>query len=172
MNYKFRNDLLESNKEFNLLFNKLMNEGKISNFDDVIWNIIEKDKTPIRMGKDVFVFKDLFLKDLTSGRCKTCTYELVMLLDHLGYDVKAVYCYNKYFKGTIGSKNGGHWYVEASIDDKLYEIDTSLMIISNGYFKKFGYKFAEKFSIRDLFIRNEDLMKYYDLMEVEWGYEL
>ena len=56
MNYKFRNDLLESNKEFNLLFNKLMNEGKISNFDDIIWNIIEKDKTPIRMGKDVFVF--------------------------------------------------------------------------------------------------------------------
>lgn len=172
MNYKFRNELLESNKEFNLLFNKLMNEGKISNFDNVIWSIIERDKTPIRMGKDVLTFKDLFLKDLTSGRCKTSTYELVMLLHQLGYDVKAVYSHNKYLKGTIGSKAGGHWYIEASIDGKLYEIDTSLMIISNGYFKKLGYKSIERFSMKDLFIRNEDLMKYYDLMEVERNYKL
>ncbi len=168
---KFRNDLL-SNKEFNLLFNNLMNEGKISDFDSVVWNIIEKDKTPIRMGSEVLSFKDLFLRDLTSGRCKTCTYEFVMLLHQLGYDVKAVYCHNKYLKGTIGSRDGGHWYVEVIIDGKLYQIDTSLMIISNGYFKYLGHKSLERFSMRDLFIRNEDLMKYYDLMEVERNYEL
>lgn len=163
---KFRNDLL-SNKEFNLLFNNLMNEGKISDFDNVVWNIIEKDKTPIRMGSDVLSFKDLFLKDLTSGRCKTCSYELVMILKYLGYTAKAVYCNNKYFKGTIGSRDGGHWFVEAFIDGKLYQIDTSLMIISNGYFKYLRYNVVEEKSLEELFNMNNDLISYYNNMSIE-----
>lgn len=167
MNYEFRNNLLQTNEEFKTIFNKLKSENKITDYTREIWSIIEKDKTPIKMQNNIFTLKDLFEKNLTSGRCRTCAYELVMLLNKLGYFANAVYCMNKYIKGTIGSKGGGHWYVEAYINGKVTQIDTSLMIISNGNFNLLGYEIIEKETLNDILRKNIDLRTYYDNMVIE-----
>ncbi len=167
MNYEFRNNLLQTNEEFKTIFNKLKSENKITDYTREIWSIIEKDKTPIKMQNNILTFKDLFEKNLTSGRCRTCAYELVMLLNKLGYFANAVYCMNKYIKGTIGSKGGGHWYVEAYINGKVTQIDTSLMIISNGNFNLLGYEIIEKETLNDILRKNIDLHTYYDNMVIE-----
>lgn len=119
------------------------------------------------MQNNILTFKDLFEKNLTSGRCRTCAYELVMLLNKLGYFANAVYCMNKYIKGTIGSRGGGHWYVEAYINGKTTQIDTSLMIISNGNFNLLGYEIIEKETLNDILRKNIDLHTYYDNMVIE-----
>lgn len=167
MNYEFRNNLLQTNEEFKTIFNKLKSENKITDYTREIWSIIEKDKTPIKMQNNILTFKDLFEKNLTSGRCRTCAYELVMLLNKLGYFANAVYCMNKYIKGTIGSRGGGHWYVEAYINGKVTQIDTSLMIISNGNFNLLGYEIIEKETLNDILRKNIDLHTYYDNMVIE-----
>lgn len=167
MNYEFRNNLLQTNEEFKTIFNKLKSENKITDYTREIWSIIEKDKTPIKMQNNILTFKDLFEKNLTSGRCRTCAYELVMLLNKLGYFANAVYCMNKYIKGTIGSRGGGHWYVEAYINGKTTQIDTSLMIISNGNFNLLGYEIIEKETLNDILRKNIDLHTYYDNMVIE-----
>lgn len=167
MNYEFRNNLLQTNEEFKTIFNKLKSENKITDYTREIWSIIEKDKTPIKMQNNILTFKDLFEKNLTSGRCRTCAYELVMLLNKLGYFANAVYCMNKYIKGTIGSRDGGHWYVEAYINGKVTQIDTSLMIISNGNFNLLGYEIIEKETLNDILRKNIDLHTYYDNMVIE-----
>ena len=167
MNYEFRNNLLQTNEEFKTIFNKLKSENKITDYTREIWSIIEKDKTPIKMQNNILTFKDLFEKNLTSGRCRTCAYELVMLLNKLGYFANAVYCMNKYIKGTIGSRDGGHWYVEAYINGKTTQIDTSLMIISNGNFNLLGYEIIEKETLNDILRKNIDLHTYYDNMVIE-----
>ena len=167
MNYEFRNNLLQTNEEFKTIFNKLKSENKITDYTREIWSIIEKDKTPIKMQNNILTFKDLFEKNLTSGRCRTCAYELVMLLNKLGYFANAVYCMNKYIKGTIGSRDGGHWYVEAYINGKVTQIDTSLMIISNGNFNLLGYEIIEKETLNDILRKNIDLHTYYDNMLIE-----
>lgn len=167
MNYEFRNNLLQTNEEFKTIFNKLKSENKITDYTREIWSIIEKDKTPIKMQNNILTFKDLFEKNLTSGRYRTCAYELVMLLNKLGYFANAVYCMNKYIKGTIGSRGGGHWYVEAYINGKTTQIDTSLMIISNGNFNLLGYEIIEKETLNDILRKNIDLHTYYDNMVIE-----
>lgn len=167
MNYEFRNNLLQTNEEFKTIFNKLKSEKKITDYTREIWSIIVKDKTPIKMQNNILTFKDLFEKNLTSGRCRTCAYELVMLLNKLGYFANAVYCMNKYIKGTIGSRDGGHWYVEAYINGKVTQIDTSLMIISNGNFNLLGYEIIEKETLNDILRKNIDLHTYYDNMVIE-----
>lgn len=167
MNYEFRNNLLQTNEEFKTIFNKLKSENKITDYTREIWSIIVKDKTPIKMQNNILTFKDLFEKNLTSGRCRTCAYELVMLLNKLGYFANAVYCMNKYIKGTIGSRDGGHWYVEAYINGKVTQIDTSLMIISNGNFNLLGYEIIEKETLNDILRKNIDLHTYYDNMVIE-----
>lgn len=167
MNYEFRNNLLQTNEEFKTIFNKLKSENKITDYTREIWSIIEKDKTPIKMQNNILTFKDLFEKNLTSGRCRTCAYELVMLLNKLGYFANAVYCMNKYIKGTIGSRDGGHWYVEAYINGKTTQIDTSLMIISNGNFNLLGYEIIEKETLNDILRKNIDLRTYYDNLVIE-----
>lgn len=167
MNYEFRNNLLQTNEEFKTIFNKLKSENKITDYTREIWSIIEKDKTPIKMQNNILTFKDLFEKNQTSGRCRTCAYELVMLLNKLGYFANAVYCMNKYIKGTIGSRGGGHWYVEAYINGKVTQIDTSLMIISNGNFNLLGYEIIEKETLNDILRKNIDLHTYYDNMVIE-----
>ncbi len=90
-----------------------------------------------------------------------------MLLNKLGYFANAVYCMNKYIKGTIGSRGGGHWYVEAYINGKVTQIDTSLMIISNGNFNLLGYEIIEKETLNDILRKNIDLHTYYDNMVIE-----
>ena len=165
MNYEFRNNLLQTNEEFKTIFNKLKSENKITDYTREIWSIIEKDKTPIKMQNNIFTFKDLFEKNLTSGRCRTCAYELVMLLNKLGYFANAVYCMNKYIKGTIGSKDGGHWYVEAYFEKKPKLIDTSLVIIgTEDAFTMLGHKIIKKYDIDSLFKENSELIDYYDQM--------
>ena len=165
MNYEFRNNLLQTNEEFKTIFNKLKNENKITDYTREIWSIIEKDKTTIKMQNNIFTFKDLFEKNLTSGRCRTCAYELVMLLNKLGCFANAVYCMNKYIKGTIGSRDGGHWYVEAYFEKKPKLIDTSLVITgTEDAFTMLGHKIIKKYDIDSLFKENSELIDYYDQM--------
>lgn len=165
MSNKFRKELLEKNSEFKSLFNSLMNSNEITDFSDKTWNIIGRDKTPIRINGEPFAFKDLFHLNLNEGRCATCAFELVLLFDKLGIYSEAVHCINDAFKGTLGSSYGGHWYVEANIDSKIICFDTSLVIEGNPQtFEKLGHKIIDKKDIDSLFKNDPSLVDYYDNM--------
>ncbi len=124
----FREELLRNNKEFKKVFNELYSKNKLTEFDELLWDIISKDKTPIRItGYGPLAFIDLFRLGLTGGRCKTCSYELVLLLDKLGIYSEAVYVVNPHFKGTEGSSFGGHWVVEKKDLDTLFKIYPDLV---------------------------------------------
>lgn len=165
MNNKFRDELLENNKKFCELFNKLMEEDKIREYTDKLWDIILRDKTAIRINKEPLAFKDLFHQGLTEGRCKVCAFELLFLLDKFGIYSEAVYCENEFFKGTVGSYSGGHWYVEAIMDGEEVLIDTSLVITgTRESFLDLGHIPIKKYDIDSLFKENPSLIDYYEEM--------
>lgn len=162
---KFRNDLINSNKEFEVLFNSLMESEKISEYPNKLWEVINRDRTPIRINGEPFAFKDLFHLNYNEGRCKICTFEMVMLLDKLGIYSEAVECTNDFFVGTAGSIYGGHWYVEAKIFGNVVCIDTSLVIVGNSEsFNRLGHKVLKKYDIDTLFKQNPNLVDYYEDM--------
>lgn len=168
MKNNFRENLINKDSEFKRVFNDLMNRGKIEEFNSVLWDIISKDKTPIRIsGYGPLAFIDLFRLGLTGGRCKTCSYELVLLLDKLGIYSEAVYVINEHFRGTEGSSFGGHWVVEAFIDGKKQVIDTSLVVMgSMTNFISLGHNEVERKDIDSLFKMYPDLIEYQDNMVV------
>ena len=164
----FREELLRNNKEFKKVFNELYSKNKLTEFDELLWDIISKDKTPIRItGYGPLAFIDLFRLGLTGGRCKTCSYELVLLLDKLGIYSEAVYVVNTHFKGTEGSIFGGHWVVETVLNNKKVVIDTSLAVMGNPtYFNTLGHRVVEKKDLDTLFKIYPDLVEYQDNMVV------
>lgn len=164
----FREELLKNNKEFNKIFNELYSKNKLTEFDELLWDIISKDKTPIRItGYGPLAFIDLFRLGLTGGRCKTCSYELVLLLDKLGIYSEAVYVVNPHFKGTEGSSFGGHWVVETVLNNKKVVIDTSLAVMGNPtHFNTLGHRVVEKKDLDTLFKIYPDLVEYQDNMVV------
>ncbi len=165
---KFRYDLLSNNKEFGLLFNSLLDSKEINEFDDFLWNIIFSDKTPIRINNEPLAFKDLFHLNLNDGRCKTCSFELVFLLDKLGIYSEAVKCVNEAFAGTSGSVYGGHWYVETNVKGSILCIDTSLVVTgSQDGFKKLGHNVIKKYDIDSIFKEEPSLVDYYDNMIIK-----
>ena len=162
---KFRNDMLENNDRFKEIFNNLLANKEISEFPEYLKSIILRDKTPIRINHEPLAFKDLFNQNLTEGRCKTCTIEMVLLLDKLGIYSEAVECINEHFKGTTGSSYGGHWYVEVKSSMEHYCIDTSLVIIgTEEAFQKLGSKPIKKYDLDTLFKQEPSLIEYYDNM--------
>lgn len=165
MENKFRVDLLNSNKEFKNKFEALLNNKEIFEFDDKIKKFISRDKSYIWINNEPYAFKDLFHLNLNEGRCKRCVFELLFLLDKFGIYSEAVECINEYFKGTAGSSYGGHWYLEIPYDNKVYLIDTSLVIIGKeNSFKAIGHKVIRKLDIDTIFKENNDLIDYYDDM--------
>ncbi len=161
MSYKFRNELISSNKEFKKIFNNLLENGEIREFPKELWEFINRDKSSIVINNEPFAFKDLFHLDLNEGRCKMCAFHLVMLLDKFGIYSEAVGCVNNFLKGTSGSTYGGHFYVE--VGDTL--IDTSLVIIgSSKSFLKLGHIVVRKYDIDTIFKQNYELIDYYDNM--------
>ena len=61
----FREELLRNNKEFKKVFNELYSKNKLTEFDELLWDIISKDKTPIRItGYGPLAFIDLFRLDI------------------------------------------------------------------------------------------------------------
>ncbi len=168
MSKKFREDLLSSNKEFSEVFSSLLKDGYINEFSDYLWDIINRDRTPIKIDNEPFAFKDLFHLNLNDGRCKMCSFLLVLLLDKFGIYSEAVECVNDSFKGTNGSSYGGHWYVEANINDNILCIDTSLVVTgSEETFKKLGHKVVRKYDIDSIFKSDPSLIDYYDNMIIK-----
>ncbi len=162
---KFRNDLINSNEDFKNLFVSMKNNGEIEEFSDDLWKIIFKDKTPIRINSEPFAFKDLFHLNLNEGRCRECAFEMVFLLDKLGIYSEAIQCVNDFLVGTSGSIYGGHWYVEANIENKIVCIDTSLIIMGSlNSFSKLGYKVIKKYDIDTIFKQDPHYIDYYDEM--------
>jgi len=165
MGFKFREDLINSNKEFKDVFNKLLSDGELKEYDPYILDIISRDKTPIRINGEPLAFKDLFHLDLNEGRCRVCALELVFLLDKLGIYSEAVECINESFKGTLGSTYGGHWYVEAHINKDIICYDTSLVVMGSvEAFSKLGHNVSTKYDIDTLFKKYPSLIDYYDNM--------
>lgn len=165
MGYKFREDLLTNNNDFNKIFKGLFNNKDLEEYDEFIWNIINRDKTPIRINGEPLAFKDLFHLDLNEGRCRVCALELVFLLDKFGIYSEAVECINDAFKGTLGSTYGGHWYVEAHINNDIVCYDTSLVVKGSvDSFSKLGHKVSCKHDIDSLFKKYPSLIDYYDNM--------
>lgn len=162
---KFRNDLINSNQEFKVLFNSMLESGEIKEFSLNLWKIILRDKTPIRINGEPFAFKDLFHLNLNEGRCKECAFEMVLLLDKLGIYSEAVECTNEFLVGTVGSIYGGHWYVEANVNDDIICIDTSLVVTGSvNAFNKLGHKVVNKYDIDTIFKQNPHYIDYYDDM--------
>lgn len=167
MNNKFRNDLINSNNNFGVLFNKLMEEGEIEEFSSRLWDFILRDRTSIRINGEPLAFKDLFHLNLNEGRCKILVFEFVLLLDKFGVYSEAVECVNEAFSGTAGSSYGGHWYVEVKFSEEIVCIDTSLVIVgSPSSFQKLGHKVVKKYDIDTLFKQNPTLIDYYDEMVI------
>lgn len=165
MSKKFREDLILSNSSFAKVFNDLLSSGEIKEFPESLKQIILSDKTPIRINKEPYAFKDLFHLDLNEGRCKMCATEMVLLLDKLGIYSEAVECINESLKGTSGSTYGGHWYIEVKSSMEHYCIDTSLVIVgSSEAFDKLGHKVVKKIDIDTLFKEDSSLIDYYDNM--------
>ena len=165
MKSEFREKLLNSNSEFKSIFASLLKEGKINEFSNYLWDIIRRDRTAIRINREPLAFKDLFHQNLTEGRCRTCAYELVILLDKFGIYSEAVRCINTYLKRTEGSSYGGHYYVEAHFKDEVICIDTSLVVTgSEEAFKSLGHIILKKYDIDTLFKENPELIDYYDEM--------
>lgn len=165
MNYKFRNDLIESNKEFGNIFKELFSNGEIKEFSTELKSIINRDRTVMKIDNEPLAFKDLFYQGLTEGRCALCSSQMVLLLDKFGIYSEAVRCVNNYFKGTTGSTYGGHWYIEANYKGKVVCIDTSLMIMGSvEAFKKLGFVIEKKYDIDTLFKENPELIDYYESM--------
>ena len=165
MSYKFRNELLNSKKDFSLLFNEMLSNNEITDFDDRLWDIIGRDKTSIRINGEPLAFKDFFHLDLNEGRCKSLVIELLLLLDKLGIYSEAVECINESFVGSKGSTYGGHWYLETKKDGEVKCIDTSLVIIgSSSSFEKLGHKVVKRYDLDRLFKENPGLIDYYDNM--------
>ena len=128
MTNRFRNELLDNNKEFSKIFNALLDSGEIEEYSEEIRKIILRDKTAIRINNEPLAFTDLFHQGLTEGRCMYCVFEFVLLLDKLGIYSEAVKCVNEAFVGTLGSTYGGHWYIEAKLNEQTVCIDTSLVV--------------------------------------------
>ena len=165
MRSEFREKLLNTNEEFKIIFEKLLNEKKINEFSDYLWDIIRRDRTAIRINREPLAFKDLFHQNLTEGRCRVCAYELVLLLDKFGIYSEAVRCINTHLKGTEGSSYGGHYYVEAHFEKGVTCIDTSLVVTgSEEAFKLLGHTIEKKYDIDTLFKENPELIDYYDEM--------
>lgn len=163
--YKFRKELINRQNEFKKVFEDLLNSNEIQEFPDYLWDIIRRDRTSIRINKEPLAFKDLFNQDLTEGRCMSCVFEFLLLLDKFGIYSEAVKCENEYFKGTTGSTYGGHWYLQAIIENKIICIDTSLVVIgSEETFRKLGHKIIKKYDIDTLFKEHPELIDYYDEM--------
>lgn len=162
---KFRNDLINKNEKFKNLFTTMLRNGEISEYSEELWKIILKDKTPIRINFEPFAFKDLFHLNLNEGRCRECAFEMVLLLDKLGIYSEAVECINEFLIGTPGSTYGGHYYVEAKLNNKIICIDTSLIITgSTKAFTKLGYKIVKKYDIDTIFKQDPHYIDYYDEM--------
>ena len=167
MSNKFRNQLLDEQSTLGKKIHELLTNGEIHEFDDELWNIITRDKTPIRLNGDLLAFKDLFHQDLNEGRCKNCVFEFLFLLDKLGIYSEAVKCVNEGFIGTSGSSYGGHWYLEIHVNDNIKCIDTSLVITGTPEsFSKLGHQIIRKYDIDTIFKENPDLIDYYDSMIV------
>ncbi len=168
MSKKFRDDLISNDVSFRYIFNDLLEKGDIKEYPDSLWKIILSDKTPIRINREPFAFKDLFHLDLNEGRCKMCATEMVLLLDKLGYYSEAVECVNEHLKGTVGSVYGGHWYVEVKSSMEHYLIDTSLVIVGSvESFERLGHKVIRKIDIDTLFKEDSSLIDYYDNMIID-----
>lgn len=164
MEKRFRLELLK-NKEFNNIFNELLKNNLIMEFDDKLNNLILRDRSYIWINNEPYAFKDLFHLNLNEGRCKRCVFELLFLLDKFHIYSEAVECVNDYFKGTIGSSYGGHWYIELHYNNSTYLIDTSLMIIGKlSSFELLGHKVVRKLDIDTIFKENTELIDYYDNM--------
>jgi hypothetical protein len=162
---KFRNDLINSNKEFGFLFKRLLDSKEIEEYPDKLWEFISRDKSTFKVNNEPLAFKDLFKQDLNEGRCKDCVFHLVMLFDKFGVYSEAVECVNESFAGTSGSSYGGHWYIEVKVFDYVLCIDTSLVVTgSEEAFKKLGHKVVKKYAIDDIFKLNPSLIDYYDEM--------
>ena len=167
MSNKFRNQLLKESSLLKEKLNDLFNNKEIEEFDQKLWDIISRDKTSIRINGEPLAFKDLFHLDLNEGRCKSCVFEFLMLLDKLGIYSEAVKCVNENFIGSSGSIYGGHWYLEVHIDENIKCIDTSLVITgSEEAFEKLGHQVIRKYDIDTLFKENPELIDYYDNMIV------
>lgn len=167
MENKFRSELLTNNIEFNKKFKDLFEKGEIREFDESLNKFILRDRSSIWINNEPFAFKDLFHLNLNEGRCKRCVVEFVLLLDKFGIYSEAVECINEYFKGTSGSSYGGHWYLDVYYNNEVYSIDTSLVIVGKkDSFQGLGHKVVRKLDIDTIFKEDNDLIDYYENMNL------
>jgi len=165
MSNKFRDELISNNKEFEIIFNDLINNNEIREFSEDLWKFILRDKTSIKINGEPLAFKDLFHLNLNEGRCMDLVFEMVLLLDKFGVYSEAIECVNKFLIGTVGSTYGGHWYVEIFLKEKKICIDTSLVILGNeDSFKKLGHEVINRYDIDTLFKKFPSLIDYYENM--------
>lgn len=163
----FREDLIRKNEKFRIKFNELMSSGEIKEYPNMLWDIILRDRTSIKINGEPYALKDLFHLNLNEGRCKICVFEMVMLFDKLGIYSEAVECVNEALIGTTGSSYGGHWYLEVNVFDEVICIDTSLVIVGSvEAFSSLGHKVIKRYDIDTIFKQDSSLIDYYENMIV------
>ena len=173
MECKFRNELLEKNESFKKIFNELLEKGDIREYPKELWDIINTDRTAIKINGEPLAFKDLFKKELTEGRCMYCVFEFLLLLDKLGIYSEAIRCTNDYFVNTKGSSYGGHWFLEVHFKTGIEYVDTSLMVIGTfDAFKKIGHNVIKKYDIDTLFKEYPELIDIHEDMIINKHFKL
>ncbi len=152
MEYIFRNKLL-LNEKFNENFNNLVKSGRIVEIPDDIWSIIEEDKSSIKIDGNDVSFAQILKEGLSEGRCYQCSTNLALLLHLYDYEVKQVIGKNHYFKGTTGSPNGGHYWLEVKYGDDWYILDTSLLCMIKKYSAySLGYEGIKNIKAEDMLL--------------------
>lgn len=152
MEYIFRDKLL-LNEKFKETFNNLVNSNRIIEIPDDIWFIIEEDKTDIRINNTSLSFSDVLKQGYNEGRCYQCSTNLALLLYLYNYEVKQVIGKNSYFKGTTGSPNGGHYWLEIKYNNDWYILDTSLLCMIKKYSAySLGYEGLKNIKAEDMLL--------------------
>ena len=125
--YDILKSLLNSNLKFKNLVEKGIEEGKLSGFNDQLWNMIRAQNI-----RGINSFEDVFIDGANLGCCTSASKQL-------SYSFSKCYICGGVLPILAGTKNcpdGSHTWI--SINSKV--IDTSLMlIIDESYSKNFGY---------------------------------
>lgn len=125
--YEILKSLLNSNPEFKNLIEKGIEEGKLSGFNEQLWDMIRAQNI-----RGINSFEDVFIDGANLGYCTVAAKQL-------SYSLNTCYICGgvlPILAGTNNCTDGSHTWISA--DSKV--IDTTLMlIIDENYSKSIGY---------------------------------
>ena len=147
--YDLLNDKLKDSPEFREKFERYMNGGQISYFDEGDWKkILKQNFIPFttKVGdKEIEInnFFQIFEEGLNIGSCTVTAKQMSYSYDKAALVFGIVEC----LKGTQNSKDGHHWWFE--VDGYIY--DTTLLIkFHRSIAKEMGYSELSYHNYKDL----------------------